>query len=385
MQVQVILPVVTTVREENELEKINSSTWVRRTAEEESQYDSIDVTHFGHIPRPIPVGAGYFFSRGCTSLRNDGTHFLASVRARVDVDRSFIGPMGDAPPSDSPSTGDGADSRPRGDPPRDAVFATTGISPHEVPTTVPNASPLDSNDDADERATLEAHALELGSQLRATGGHLDALSAMSAESLAEILGMRGGVEAELDALRRERRRLETLAELESLKRSLAAVAEGREDQNIDPDETRARVAALVASLASLDDDDDGDAAASGLADAMRGLRTTLDGDEGDAVTSDDPSETLEDDDDDLDAAIAEMEARLVEARRTRDEMDAIRRALESEVDSFVATAAEDAGGAMGGMGEEAARAWLLAALGEDEPPEEGDARDGNTTGRRPAS
>ena len=38
-----------------------------------------------------------------------------------------------------------------------------------------------------------------------------------------------------------------------------------------------------------------------------------------------------------------MEARLVEARRTRDEMDAIRRALESEVDSFVATAAEDAG------------------------------------------
>ena len=269
-----------------------------------------------------------FFPR-CTSLRNDGTHFLASVRARVDVDRSFIGPMGDAPPSDSPSTGDGADSRPRGDPPRDAVFATTGISPHEVPTTVPNASPLDSNDDADERATLEAHALELGSQLRATGGHLDALSAMSAESLAEILGMRGGVEAELDALRRERRRLETLAELESLKRSLAAVAEGREDQNIDPDETRARVAALVASLASLDDDDDGDAAASGLADAMRGLRTTLDGDEGDAVTSDDPSETLEDDDDDLDAAIAEMEARLVEARRTRDEMDAIRRALES--------------------------------------------------------
>lgn len=293
--------------------------------------------------------------------------------------------MGDAPPSDSPSTRDGADSRPRGDPPRDAVFATTGISPHEVPTTVPNASPLDSNDDADERATLEAHALELGSQLRATGGHLDALSAMSAESLAEILGMRGGVEAELDALRRERRRLETLAELESLKRSLAAVDEGREDQNIDPDETRARVAALVASLASLDDDDDGDAAASGLADALRGLRTTLDGDEGDAVTSDDPSETLEDDDDDLDAAIAEMEARLVEARRTRDEMDAIRRALESEVDSFVATAAEDAGGAMGGMGEEAARAWLLAALGEDEPPEEGDARDGNTTGRRPAS
>ena len=41
----------------------------------------------------------------------------------------------------------------------------------------------------------------------------------------------------------------------------------------------------------------------------------------------------------------------MEARRTRDEMDAIRRALESEVDSFVATAAEDAGGAMGGMGE----------------------------------
>ena len=151
--------------------------------------------------------------------------------------------------------------------PGDAVFATTGISPHEVPKTVPNASPLDSNDDADERATLEAHALELGSQLRATGGHLDALSAMSAESLAEILGMRGGVEAELDALRRERRRLETLTELESLKRSLAAVAEGREDQNIDPDETRARVAALVASLASLDDDDDGDAAASGLADS----------------------------------------------------------------------------------------------------------------------
>ena len=60
--------------------------------------------------------------------------------------------------------------------------------------------------------------------------------------------MRGGVEAELDALRRERRRLETLAELESLKRSLAAVAEGREDQNIDPDETRARVAARSSPL-----------------------------------------------------------------------------------------------------------------------------------------
>ena len=29
---------------------------------------------------------------------------------------------------------------------------------------------------------------------------------------------------------------------------------------------------------------------------------------------------------------------------------------------------------MGGMGEEAARAWLLAALGEDEPPEEGRTR-----------
>ena len=295
--------------------------------------------------------------------------------------------MGDTPPSDSPSTGDGADSRPaRGDPPRDAVFAVTGISPHEVPTTAPSASRRDSNDDANERAALEAHARELGSQLRATGGHLEALSAMSAESLAEILGMRGGVEAELDALRRERRRLETLAELESLKRSLAAVAEGREDQRIDPDEARARVTALVASLASLDDDDaDADADASGLVDAMRGLRTTRDGDEGDAVTSDDPSETSEEDDEDLDAAIAEMEARLVEARRSRDEMDAIRRALESEVDSFVAMAAADAGGAMGGMGEEAARAWLLAAMGEDEPPEEGDARDGNTTGRRPAS
>ena len=296
--------------------------------------------------------------------------------------------MVDAPPSDSPSTGDGADSRPtRGHPPQDAVFAMTGISPHEVPTTAPSASPRDSNDDADERAALEAHARELGSQLRATGGHLDALSAMSAESLAEILGMRGGVEAELDALRRERRRLETLAELESLKRSLAAVAEGREDQHIDPDEARARVAALVASLASLDDDDDDDAAAdaSGLVDAMRGLRATRDGHEGDAVTSDNPSETSEDDDEDLDAAIAEMEARLVEARRSRDEMDAIRRALESEVDSFVAMAADDAAGAMGGMGEEAARAWLLAAMGEDEPPDEGDARDGNTTGRRPAS
>lgn len=292
--------------------------------------------------------------------------------------------MGDTPPSDSPSTGDGADSRPaRGDPPRDAVFAMTGISPHEVPTTAPSASPPDSNDDADERAALEAHARELGSQLRATGGHLDALSAMSAESLAEILGLRGGVEAELDALRRERRRLEIVAELESLKRFFAAVAEGREFQHIDLEEARARVAALFASLASLDDADAADA--SGLVDAMRGLRTTRDGDEGDAVTSDDPSETSEEDDEDLDAAIAEMEARLVEARRSRDEMDAIRRALESEVDSFVATAAEDAGGAMGGMGEEAARAWLLAAMGEDEPPEEGDARDGKTTGRRPAS
>ena len=61
--------------------------------------------------------------------------------------------MGDTPPSDSPSTGDGADSRPtRGHPPQDAVFAMTGISPHEVPTTAPSASPRDSNDDADERA-----------------------------------------------------------------------------------------------------------------------------------------------------------------------------------------------------------------------------------------
>ena len=81
MQVQVILPVVTTVREENELEKMNSSTWVRRTAEEESQYDSIDVTHFGHIPRPIPVGAGFFFPR-VVHLAAKRRHILPRERPR---------------------------------------------------------------------------------------------------------------------------------------------------------------------------------------------------------------------------------------------------------------------------------------------------------------
>ena len=119
-----------------------------------------------------------------------------------------------------------------------------------------------------------------------------------------------------------------------------------------------------------------DAAASGLADAMRGLRTTLDGDEGDAVTSDDPSETSEDDDDDLDAAIAEMEARLVEARRTRDEMDAIRGRWSPRWTPSSRQPPEDAGGAMEVDGGRGGAGVVARGVGEDEPPEEGDARDG---------
>lgn len=90
MQVQVILPVVTTVREENELEKINSSTWVRRTAEEESQYDSIDVTHFGHIPRPIPVGAGYFFPESSAPRCETTAHTSSRASALAST---WIGPL----------------------------------------------------------------------------------------------------------------------------------------------------------------------------------------------------------------------------------------------------------------------------------------------------
>ena len=220
-----------------------------------------------------------------------------------------------------------------GAPPTDLVFAATGIRAHEAHPGGPPAPA--SGPGPPSSSSLEAEALEeeagtLRERLRETSGELEHLAELSAVSLAEVLGMRGGVESELAALARERRTLETLAELERLVQSLADAGECS-----DADERKRRVAALLASLASDD--------AAG-AEPLEALASTRDDDERSAH-------------DDLDAEIAAMEAKLAEAKRRHDEVDATRRALEAEAAAIILEDLEE--------DDEGAEVWGEASEDDD--------------------
>jgi hypothetical protein len=128
--------------------------------------------------------------------------------------------MGDGTPE---GKGGGAGGSPAAPP--NAVFAASGVEPHDDSRLQVNTAAAfngvdggegasgsgdggEAFDPSDEqyamlRAELEAEADALQAEIRATASQLEGLASGSSEGLSELLTMRGGVEEELLALRHE--------------------------------------------------------------------------------------------------------------------------------------------------------------------------------------
>lgn len=200
---------------------------------------------------------------------------------------------------------------------------------------------------------MEAEANALQAEIRATASQLEGLAGASAEGLTELLNMRGGIEEELTTLRREKWRLETMAELEELSAALGDAAECSASSIVGSDlDYAAKIAALRAKL---------EVAAHAAGSSGMGVTASA-GRLVDNVDDDDVSALAGlDDVDALDAEIAAMEAKLEAARLSRDDMEAQRHALEQEMDAFMHMAMEDSG-AVVDQGELAGLTACVGAL-----------------------
>jgi hypothetical protein len=171
--------------------------------------------------------------------------------------------------------------------PVDAVFASVGVRAHSAASVSTSGSSHEippASASAPSAFDLEAEAEELRARLRETREDLTTLGALSESAFAEILGMGGGVEAEAESL------LAAFAGLDSFDALGADAASTAADLS-----ARMRVATPDSS-SRLD------------------VR----------ATNADAGEV------DLDARIAEAEARLAATRRARDEAAAARSAVETE-------------------------------------------------------
>ena len=257
-----------------------------------------------------------------------------------------------------------------------AVFAAVGVEPHpdlaELSfggNDLPTLRSLDADAEYEAlKAQLEDEAAALKADLKSTSEQLQGLE--TGATMEELDGLHGDLSSRIRAMREELVGGTTaaLSELEALKLQLEK--EGSLD---------AETARMVEQLAGarLDEFDEGIAYPPEVVAELESMGHTIEEyreglaarvvdahraePRGPVVT---PLDDMDDiDDAEIDAHIAAMEARLEDAKRSRDEAMAIRDRLEREMEGFMAMAEEDALDPEGGATTDMARKVLEAVGG----------------------
>ena len=257
-----------------------------------------------------------------------------------------------------------------------AVFAAVGVEPHpdlaELSfggNDLPTLRSLDADAEYEAlKAQLEDEAAALKADLKSTSEQLQGLE--TGATMEELDGLHGDLSSRIRAMREELAGGTTaaLSELEALKLQLEK--EGSLD---------AETARMVEQLAGarLDEFDEGIAYPPEVVAELESMGHTIEEyreglaarvvdahraePRGPVVT---PLDDMDDiDDAEIDAHIAAMEARLEDAKRSRDEAMAIRDRLEREMEGFMAMAEEDALDPEGGATTDMARKVLEAVGG----------------------
>ena len=257
-----------------------------------------------------------------------------------------------------------------------AVFAAVGVEPHpdlaELSfggNDLPTLRSLDADAEYEAlKAQLEDEAAALKADLKSTSEQLQGLE--TGATMEELDGLHGDLSSRIRAMREELVGGTTaaLSELEALKLQLekegsldaetARMVEQLAGARLDEfDEGIAYPPEVVAELESMGHtiEEYRESLAARVVDAHRAEPR------GPVVT---PLDDIDDiDDAEIDAHIAAMEARLEDAKRSRDEAMAIRDRLEREMEGFMAMAEEDALDPEGGATKDMARKVLEAVGG----------------------
>ena len=257
-----------------------------------------------------------------------------------------------------------------------AVFAAVGVEPHpDLPelsfggNDLPTLRSLDADAEYEAlKAQLEDEAAALKADLKSTSEQLQGLE--TGATMEELDGLHGDLSSRIRAMREELvgGTTATLSELEALKLQLekegsldaetARMVEQLAGARLDEfDEGIAYPPEVVAELESMGHtiEEYRESLAARVVDAHRAEPR------GPVVT---PLDDIDDiDDAEIDAHIAAMEARLEDAKRSRDEAIAIRDRLEREMEGFMAMAEEDALDPEGGATKDIARKVLEAVGG----------------------
>ena len=256
-----------------------------------------------------------------------------------------------------------------------AVFAAVGVEPHpdlaELSfggNDLPTLRSLDADAEyealkaqlEDEAAALKADLKSTSEQLQGleTGATMEELDGLHGDLSSRIRAMRevlvGGTQAALSELEALKLQLEKEGSLDS---ETARMVEELAGARLDGfDEGIAYPPEVVAELESMGHtiEEYREGLAARVVDAHRAEPTPV-------VT---PLDDIDDiDDAEIDAHIAAMEARLEDAKRSRDEAMAIRDRLEREMEGFMAMAEEDALEPEGGATKDIARKVLEAVGG----------------------
>ena len=272
-------------------------------------------------------------------------------------------------------------SLPPSPPPPNAVLAAVGVEPHPEPrpTSAFGANEVYDvlgSDDA-LKAEVEAATAALRADLKATSDRLAELETGAA--LQELDGMQGELAKTIRAWREEMYggTMEALSELEALKLAIekrgslntdvARMVEELAATKLEANESRAvHPPEVAAALASIGDTD----TIEGMESWIEGLAARVIDAHGAEPPSPIPPAShaeidMEDmDDAEIDARIAAMEARLEEAKASRDEALRLRARVEREAAEFMSTLAEDgAADPRGGVATDVARKVLEAVGG----------------------
>ena len=256
-----------------------------------------------------------------------------------------------------------------------AVFAAVGVEPHpdlaELSfggNDLPTLRSLDADAEYEAlKAQLEDEAAALKADLKSTSEQLQGLE--TGATMEELDGLHGDLSSRIRAMREELvgGTQAALSELEALKLQLekegsldsetARMVEELAGARLDGfDEGIAYPPEVVAELESMGHtiEEYREGLAARVVDAHRAEPTPV-------VT---PLDDIDDiDDAEIDAHIAAMEARLEDAKRSRDKAMAIRDRLEREMEGFMAMAEEDALDPEGGATKDIARKVLEAVGG----------------------
>ena len=262
-----------------------------------------------------------------------------------------------------------------------AVFAAVGVEPHpDLPelsfggNELPTLRSLDADAEYEAlKAQLEDEAAALKADLKSTSEQLQGLE--TGATMEELDGLHGDLSSRIRAMREELVGGTTaaLSELEALKLQLekegsldaetARMVEQLAGARLDEFDEMVKAERVVyppevvAELESMGHtiEEYRESLAARVVDAHRAEPR------GPVVT---PLDDIDDiDDAEIDAHIAAMEARLEDAKRSRDEAMAIRDRLEREMEGFMAMAEEDALDPEGGATKDMARKVLEAVGG----------------------